>query len=573
MPIAIETLRNRMPNKSFVLYTHASAAVGLGHLNRCLILGAALRRRGQTVALLCSPDAMAEQFAHGIDWFRTIDTNDPQAWPQADLCIVDRYCYDTRFYADLRQHYELIAIFDDIEYRIPQHVAAVINTNVYADASRYPHGVRIFAGAQFALLREEFKHQGRRHATQTNRVFVCVGGSDPERQMGRLLTIVTQTTQRHVVAVYGPGFEDRALIEQWRQHPRVETHQTPTNLAELMAGTDYAVTAAGSMLCEVAGVGLPGIAIGLADNQERLGKAFENHGGCRYLGMHGPLQDSELAAAIEELDKDSRLLVTMEKAQRQVCDATGDDRLALELHSWLDLRSRPHASPYSRHEVQAEYEESAAKERDHEQVRWGSAESMSNRHRHVIEQLPFGAIQNWLDVGSGTGALQAAVLTRFTNVQGVGLELSPGLVQRALARNLAQIQFVQQDFLDHQAQGYELVTCIGVLAKTNIGLAEFFLKAADVVQVGGHVFVELKNRDWNRFKEPDFYPEVRHLWFTVQEMTRAAVAGGQFMIERIYGYQPDADQVVSPSDSHTVFLLATRLKMNRRAAHAGTTNE
>lgn len=562
-----------MPNNSFVLYTHASPAVGLGHLNRCLILGAALRRRGQTVALLCSPDAMAEQFAHGIDWSCTIDTNDPQAWPQADLCIVDRYCYDDRFYADLRQHYDLIAIFDDIEYRVPQHVAAVINTNVYADASRYPRGVRILAGAQFALLREEFKYQGRRHATQTNRVFVCVGGSDPERQMGRLLSIVTQTTQRHVVAVYGPGFEDRELIERWRQHPRVETHQAPTNLADLMAGTDYAVTAAGSMLYELAAVGLPVIAIGLADNQERLGQAFNHYGGCRYLGVHRQLQDSELAAAIEELDMDSRLLEVMEKAQQRVCDATGDDRLALELHGWLDLRSRPYKSPYSRDEVQAEYEESAIKEQEHEQVRWGSAESMANRHRHIIEQLPFKATHNWLDVGSGTGALQAAVLTRFANVQGVGLELSPGLVQRALARNLAQIQFVQQDFLDHQGQGYDLLTCIGVLAKTNIGLAEFFLKAADVVQVGGHVFVELKNRDWKRFREPDFYPEVRHLWFTEQEMTRAAVAGGQFMIERIYGYRSDTDQVVPSVDSHTVFLLARRLKTNRRAAHAGITNE
>jgi UDP-2,4-diacetamido-2,4,6-trideoxy-beta-L-altropyranose hydrolase len=542
---------------SVLLYTHASSQIGGGHLNRCIILGEALRRRGHVVSLLCNADSLVDEFAKSIDWVTQIADPAQITWPEVDVCIVDRYCYDDSFFVELRRHIDLIAIFDDVRFCVPADVAAVINTNLYADISDYPHGIKAFVGGHYALLREDFRRQNARRS-YTGRALVCLGASDPERQMERVLSSIILSTQRRIIAVYGPGFEDLALIERWRNFPNIETHHAPNDYCSILAGVDFVVCGAGSMLYEVASLGLPAIAIGLADNQDLLGKAFHKSGGCIYLGMHDQVTDYQITLAIISLDRDEERLNLMRQSQLSLCDGVGANRLALDLESWLKKRKRHDVSPFSRSDVEAEYNESASKNNEFEQVRWGSAVAMANRHMHIIQQLPFGSAKRWLDVGSGTGALQSRVIEQFPSIAGVGLELSEGLVRSALARKIPRIRFEQQDFLDHEENGYDLLTCIGVLAKSNMGLTAFFKKAAVSVQSGGHILIELKNRDWKRFETPGFHPEIRHLWFTTTEIVKAATTDNAFDLRSIYGFMPDEGCVVEPNDSHTLFLHATR---------------
>ena len=489
---------------SVVIHTHASSIYGYGHLNRCLILGGALQQRGQCVRLMVFGDEAVQRFLAPVPWAEVIN-NEPDVWPEADLCIVDLYCYSDEYYVSLRKHFELIIIFDDIEYRVPACVAAIINANIYADALAYPPGIRVFSGSQYVLIRDEFIQAQRR--AEAERILLCVGASDPENQMDRLLSILVRVTDRTIDAVYGPGFQQLQVIDRWRFHPRVRSHKAVTEMGRLMTEASYAVTGSGSMLYELAAVGVPTACLSLADNQKLLGATFAEQEAVEYLGIFDEISDAELEARLKIFDADTEGHERMVFRGKQLIDGKGPARLATALEEWVILRRDPMRSPYSRDEVQAEYEASSKCKSEHERVRWGSSETMKNRYLLVTRELPFDQGGTWLDVGCGTGSLQELVARAFPIIRGTGIELSSGLLKHAQSKNIACIHFCQMDFMDYYGGPFDFLTCLGVMAKTNFALREFFVHAAELLYHGGCIMVDFKHLGWSRFQEPDFFPE------------------------------------------------------------------
>ena len=110
------------------------------------------------------------------------------------------------YYKKLRAFYDKILIFDDYKYIVPNYVSGVINPNLHADKKFYCPGIRLFTGRKYLLIRNEFFNINRRK--NSNRILLCVGGSDPENQMDRLLSILIKASKRPIDAVFGPGFEN-----------------------------------------------------------------------------------------------------------------------------------------------------------------------------------------------------------------------------------------------------------------------------------------------------------------------------------------------------------------------------
>ena len=78
-------------------------------------------------------------------------------------------------------------------------------------------------------------------------------------------------------------------------------------------------------------------------------------------------------------------------------------------------------------------------------------------------------MRTWLDIGCGTGDCQKQVSEEIPSVCGIGIEQSPNLLKRAKAKKFKKFQFVES-ILDLKQRKFDLITCVGVLSKTNLTL-------------------------------------------------------------------------------------------------------
>ena len=315
-----------------VVRTHASPGIGFGHLNRCQILAEAIRRIGGDVSLIVNDHPSIHSFV-GSSNIQNLQSTNLSEWPAADGCIVDLYCYDVSFYEALRKKYKHIIIFDDFEFQVPHSVSAVINGNICTQSTQYPAHLQTFTGIKYFLMRTEFI--GKRQSLNAQNVLVCMGGSDPENQTTRLLEILSKLTARSIDAVFGPGFEDKAVIQKWSTHPQITTHFAVSNMSDLMKNAAFCVSGAGSMMYELAYMGVPIACMSLIDHQRLIAEAFSKEKAAIYLGYFDEITDFQIASQLQILDKDEQTRSKLGQMAQTLVDGKGSQRLASDLRTWL----------------------------------------------------------------------------------------------------------------------------------------------------------------------------------------------------------------------------------------------
>ncbi len=215
---------------------------------------------------------------------------------------------------------------------------------------------------------------------------------------------------------------------------------------------------------------------------------------------------------------------------------------------------------YTPEEVQDIYNESSLKKEEFEKVNWGSAKAMHSRFLLALAELPFKNHASWLDVGCGTGAIQTLALRNFPDIKATGIDISDKLIE--IARNNNQnkrVDYIISDFLSYPVkQHFDIITCIGVLQKTNMKLDSFFRHVADLLKTGGMLFVDTKNKNWLGFKKLIFKPHTEHNWLCEDEIKESAVTAGLRLL-KLEGFAPNNGKIVDAEKSHTMFFTAIKV--------------
>lgn len=264
------------------LRTTAGKSIGLGHLRRCLTLAAELQNGGDTVELLLAGEAQGLELAAawGVPG-RLVAPPLLAIEPlldQVDVLVIDDYGVRGAEFAAMQQKLTqrpspgLLLVVDDLADR-PLAVDLVLNGNANADQLTYRvrSGTTMLLGARYSLLGPRFRALPKRTAQPAlHRILVTLGGADPEGRTGavtaELAGIFAQAT---LEVVLGPLFTDRAALEQLAAGSggRIRLHRGLTDLGPLMAAADLAVSGGGQTTYELAAVGVPTVALCLADNQ------------------------------------------------------------------------------------------------------------------------------------------------------------------------------------------------------------------------------------------------------------------------------------------------------------------
>jgi spore coat polysaccharide biosynthesis predicted glycosyltransferase SpsG/2-polyprenyl-3-methyl-5-hydroxy-6-metoxy-1,4-benzoquinol methylase len=486
---------------------------------------------------------------------------------KAGLLITDSYYLKKELYALLRSNIPTLPVLaiDDWGEKAGYPVMGFVNFGLPADKIVYPKALQKYSllGARYFPLRKEFLRVpllSRKELQLAGNIFLMMGGSDPQDQTLRFIRIIKGIKQiKRINVVLGPGYKnERAAKSLVREDKRFRLYFAPRNIASIMRQSDLAFAGAGVSACELLSLGVPTALVILAKNQEELAKALALRK-CGYLlGWFNSFSDKKLKERIETLVKNPRLRLSLSKNALNIFDRRGGKRLA---ESLVNLLRSYHCETHNLQQVRREYELSSRKQNEHEKVKWGSSEGMFNRFYLAEKVINWSRVRSWLDIGSGTGAFLKELEKEKQIMSFLGVDLSPAMIkfskQQVYKTNRAN--FRCQSFFDPViGYPYDLVTCIGVLQKCGIPLNKAVSRLAELVKLGGQVFVTTKNLDWERFKEPDFFPEKGHKWFSLAEIREAFALAG-LTIKKLEGFEPRIKgKVCRPQSSHSVYILAQK---------------
>lgn len=315
---------------SIILFrVDSSAAIGSGHVMRCVTLAEELRDSCKEILFICRelPGNLIKYIeTRGFRVQRLSLGLETDNWQvdaeqtreillhnklKPDWLIVDNYGLDKQWESALRLLVRRIMVIDDRANR--QHDCdLLLDQNYYQDMySRYqglvPKGARQLLGPKYALLRREFR-VARQQLSHRNgsvrRILVFYGGSDPTKETAKALQSIKLLNHHGITVdvVVGAANPNRELIKA------ICSGMVNTNfycqvdkMAELMSRADLALGAGGIATWERCYLGLPALVTIVAENQRETVEALAEGGVIQNLGWHEEVTIANLVDSLKAL--------------------------------------------------------------------------------------------------------------------------------------------------------------------------------------------------------------------------------------------------------------------------------
>jgi len=349
-------------NKPLIIRADANTHIGTGHLMRCLALAQAWKDSGGEVAFITACDStgllqrlsdegfqivtLKRSYPDPADWEVTSQAlaAHPNAW-----MVLDGYHFDPAYQRRIKEAGHQLLVIDDMAHLAHYYADIVLNQNLHAAQLHYfcESYTQFFLGTQYVLLRREFlKWEGWQRETPevARKVLVTLGGGDPENQTLKVIRALQEVNVDglEAVVVVGPSNPHLRELQSAIRNPQsaIRLVQNVTNMPELMAWADVAISAGGSTCWEMAFMRLPTVLLVLAENQRFVAEQMGATGAALDLGWHKDLTPDKIAQSITGLLTDLQKRLQMARHSRELVDGEGSDRVLMRLEGGR-LRLRP----------------------------------------------------------------------------------------------------------------------------------------------------------------------------------------------------------------------------------------
>lgn len=341
-----------MPKRGGLLLVRPDLGVdvGIGHVMRCLALSQVWLDRGRPVAFVVSaaaPEVTGRLVREGIAVhdFAGRAGADEDATATAEIAardgaswvLLDGYGFGSAYRRIVRGAGLRLACIEDRTELDSGPADLILNQNAYAQSSppAAGSGPRALMGTRYALLRREFegwRESSRPIAATARRILITMGGSDPAnatlKAVGAVRSLDAPDLAVRIAA--GPANPNRHALAEAADSSggRVELCSPKTEMPELMAWADLAISAAGSTCWELAFMGVPTIAVTLAENQRPIAASLETAGTGIDAGWNRELTEAHLAETLARLLPDEPRRSEMSRRGRALVDGRGAERVA-----------------------------------------------------------------------------------------------------------------------------------------------------------------------------------------------------------------------------------------------------
>lgn len=262
-------------------------------------------------------------------------------WP--DWLVVDHYGLDATWERLIEPQVGNVLVIDDLANR-PHDCDVLLDQNLYTDMERRYSGMvpvhtRQLLSPRFALLRPEFRKERellRKRDGAVRRILVFFGGVDPTGETGKVLEALQNLNRPQIVIdVVVGGSNPRAddIHTKCSKMPNVTFHRQVSNMAELMAASDFSLGAGGTSQWERCCVGLPTAVTIVAANHSKITRDLVARGVVLGLGFAAEDGSARYCEVLETVfdTADREKLHALQSASLALVDGRGADRVALSM--------------------------------------------------------------------------------------------------------------------------------------------------------------------------------------------------------------------------------------------------
>lgn len=320
-----------------LIFTEGGGKIGLGHISRCMALCQAFEEEKQNPVLIVKANKNIEAVLKGnryeiFDWLKN-KKKLASILKYSDITIIDSYLAGSKIYKLISKKVPLVVYIDDNK-RIRYPKGIVVNGAIYARRLNYPREEKLIylLGGRYALLRKAFWNlpKMKRINEDLKSIFVTFGGTDSRNLTPKVLKLlVTQYPNLVKKVVIGKEFKNiNAIVGAKDSKTELIYYPGAQVIKKTMLNSDLAIAAGGQTLYELARVGVPTIAVAVADNQVNNAKKWERLGFIRHAGNCDEKRLVRRIAHLVCLLKDKVLRLQMSRVGRKLIDGRGANRIA-----------------------------------------------------------------------------------------------------------------------------------------------------------------------------------------------------------------------------------------------------
>jgi UDP-2,4-diacetamido-2,4,6-trideoxy-beta-L-altropyranose hydrolase len=341
-----------MTEERLLIRADSGIAMGTGHVMRCLALAQAWQDAGGRAlfAMANPPASLVERLrqesisvleisaAEGIDDAKATSAlarEHGAAW-----VVVDGYQFGADYQRSVRSGGLKLLFLDDYGHAGEYSADIVLNQNLSANESAYHNRTaytRLLLGSQYCLLRREFnawQKWEREISPFGARVLVTMGGSDPDNFTERAIAALNLPGDQNLEAVVVAGGNNakfESLEHLAAAGKKITLHRNVSNMAELMAWADVAISAAGTTCWELCLMGLPSLLVDVAENQTAVARELNGRGCAIHLGNSRNVSAEKIAGQLKDLLLSKQSRETMSQRCRGLIDGQGAQRVVSAL--------------------------------------------------------------------------------------------------------------------------------------------------------------------------------------------------------------------------------------------------
>ena len=346
-------------NKNLIIRTDVSVQIGTGHVMRCIALAQAWQDRGGDVTFLSHCDSevlrqriidegfdfipIEKQHPHPDDLSSTLKglsaiSHQPSA--ASPWLVLDGYHFTPDYQKAIRKNGYRLLVIDDMAHLDHYYADILLNQNIHALSLYYScdrDTVKLL-GCEYVLLRREFlkyKNWKREIPDKAKKILVTMGGSDPENVTLKVIEALNMlnTPDIEVKIVVGASNPYKELLKNATLLAScpILCVENASNMPELMAWSDMAVTAAGSTCWELAFMGVTSITVVISENQQDVANGLDRSNIFKTVGLYKKMNKDILIMNLSTLMQDKELREKKSKLGRQLIDGKGSKNVVCVL--------------------------------------------------------------------------------------------------------------------------------------------------------------------------------------------------------------------------------------------------
>jgi UDP-2,4-diacetamido-2,4,6-trideoxy-beta-L-altropyranose hydrolase len=332
---------------TLLIRADAGVRMGTGHIMRCLALAQAWQEEGGEV-LFCTAESLPALESRLLnEKMQVVDLADAVAGSLEDArqtallgqqhkarwLVVDGYHFGAAYQKYLKDAGYNLLFLAGFVHADHYYADIVLNPNIYARNEMYVYRepyTQLLLGPAYTLLRREFWHwRGHQRDIPQNaqNILVTLGGSDPDNVTLKVVRGLQQIEDDnlHITIVAGggnPHYQELAAAAS-SIRSSVQLKRDVSDMPELMAWADVAISAAGGTCWELAFMGAPSLLLVLAENQEKVAEHFDEKSAAIYLGSGEKLSSQAIKEGVVSLINNPQLRQDLSSAGSQMIDGYG----------------------------------------------------------------------------------------------------------------------------------------------------------------------------------------------------------------------------------------------------------